>query len=140
MDGIRLDLDEKASRLIVREGIGTDSFCEMYPNDEAQIRGLEDLIVDVLTSTRQKITIGGDERGIYSVKRRFMKLTRFHLETVLANWNNLTKKPTNPRQYQLAMFFNVSTTAEAEFKAQINEDMASGIWTKKDDFEELMEG
>ena len=118
----------------------TDSLCEMYPAEEAQIRGLEDLIVDVLTSTRSKLIIAGDERGIDSVKSRFMKLTRFHLETVLVNWKNLTKKPANTRQYLLAMLYNVSTTADAELQAQINEDMASGIWTKKSDFEELMEG
>ena len=140
MDGMRLDLDERASRLIVKEDIGTDSLCEMYPAEEAQIRGLEDLIVDVLTSTRSKLIIGGDERGIDSVKGRFMKLTRFHLETVLINWKKLTKKPANTRQYLLAMLYNVSTTADAELQAQINEDMASGIWAKKSDFGKLMEG
>ena len=140
MDGMRLNLDEKASRQIVREDMGTDSLCEMYPTEEAVIRGLENLIVDVLTSTRPKMLIGGDERGIDSVKSRFMSLTQFHIETVLANWNKLTKKPTNSRQYLLAMLYNVSTTADAELQAQINEDMANGVWNKKDDFEELMEG
>ncbi len=131
MDGMRLDHDEMASRLIVREDIGTDALCEMFPRDEELIRGFEDLIVDVLTSTRQKMTIGGDERGIDSVKSRFMKLTRFHLETVLVNWNRLVKKPANPRQYLLAMLYNVSSTAEAELQAQINEDRANGVWKKQ---------
>jgi hypothetical protein len=40
----------------------------------------------------------------------------------------------------LAMLYNVSTTAEAELQAQVNEDMTSGAWIKKDDLEELMEG
>ncbi len=140
MEGIRLDIDEKASRLIVREDMGTDALCEMYPADAAMIRGLEDLIVDVLTSTRPKMKIGGDERGIDSVKSRFMKLTQFHIETVLVNLNKLTKKPANPRQYMLAMLYNVSTTAEAELQTQVNEDMANGVWVKKDDYEEFMEG
>jgi len=126
-DGMRLDLDEKAYRLIVREDIGTDSLCELYPADEERIRGLEDLIVDVLTSTRPKMVIGGNERGIDTVKGRFLRLTRFQLETVLENLNKLTEKPSNLRQYILAMLYNASGTSDAQIRIKVNHDLEYGI-------------
>jgi hypothetical protein len=138
-DGMRLDLDEKAYRLIVREDIGTDSLCEMYPAEEERIRGLEDLIVDVLTSIRPKIVIGGNERGIGSVKGRFLKLTRFHLETVLGNLNKLTEEPSNLRQYILAMLYNASGTSDAQLQIKVNHDLAYGFGVTGKD-EEFMEG
>jgi len=82
MDGMRSD-DEAATRLYVREDIGTDEICKAYPHWESKVRGLEDLIVDVLTSKRRTITIAGEERELNVVKGRFMKLNRFQLETVM---------------------------------------------------------
>ena len=122
MDGMRFDSDETASRLYVREDFGTDHLCEMYPVDEEKIRGIEDLIVDVLTSNRQKMFVGGEERETNMVKGRFMKLTESHIETVLGKWDELTKKPNNARAYLLTMLYNVSITAKAEFQVRMRQD------------------
>ena len=140
MDGMRFDSDETASRLYVREDLGTDHLCEMYPVDEEKIRGIEDLIVDVLTSNRQKMFVGGEERETNMVKGRFMKLTESHIETVLGKWDELTKKPNNARAYLLTMLYNVSITAKAEFQARMRQDAQNNFRVDDNCAEELMEG
>lgn len=140
MDGMRFDSDETASRLYVKEDLGTDHLCEMYPVDEEKIRGIEDLIVDVLTSNRQKMFVGGEERETNMVKGRFMKLTESHIETVLGKWDELTKKPNNARAYLLTMLYNVSITAKAEFQARMRQDAQNNFRVDGNCAEELMEG
>ncbi len=144
MDGMRSD-DETATRLYVREDIGTDAICDAYPHWESKVRGLEDLIVDVLTSKRRTITISGEERELNVVKGRFMKLNRFQLETVIENWSKLKKAPQNSRAYLLAMLFNVSGTADMQFEAECNEGAQSNyrhvaVNNNNTDYDELMEG
>ncbi|MDD6197444.1 MAG: DUF6017 domain-containing protein [[Clostridium] aminophilum] len=88
------------------------------------------------------MVIGGEERSTNVVKGRFMKLTRFHIEDVLDNWNKLAEPPINPRQYLLAMLYNVSTTADAQFKAVINKDARNNFRSEEannTDFDEYME-
>ncbi len=144
MDGMRLD-DEAATRLYVREDIGTDEICNAYPHWESKVRGLEDLIVDVLTSKRCMITIAGEDRELNDVKGRFMKLNRFQLETVIDNWSRIKIAPKNPRAYLLAMLFNVSATADMQFEAECNEGAQSNYQKvaanyDNTDYDEYMEG
>ena len=141
-DGTGIE-QERAYREYVRENAYTDVLCERYPNDAGKIRGIEDLIVDVLTSTRDKIIVGGEERDTNVVKGRFMKLTMFQIEDVLGNINRLTEVPKNPRQYILAMLYNVSSTADAKIQAQVNHDMRYGFRKAEDeikDYDNCMEG
>ena len=144
-DGMGLDRDEIATRLYVREDIGTDELCSAYPHWESKVRGIEDVLVDVLTSRRNKITIAGEERDLNTVKGRFMKLNRFQLETVIDNWSRLKKAPNNPRAYLLAMLFNVSGTADIQFEAECNEGAQNNFQKVAEnydntDYEEYMEG
>ena len=144
MDGMRSD-DEAATRLYVREDIGTDAICSAFPHWESKVRGLEDLIVDILTSRRRMITIAGEDRELNVVKGRFMKLTRFQLETVVENWSRLKKTPNNSRAYLLAMLFNVSGTADMQFEAECNEGAQSNYLHDaadydNTDYDEYMEG
>lgn len=144
MDGMGSD-DETATRLYVREDIGTDAICSAFPHWESKVRGLEDLIVDVLTSNRRMITIAGEDRELNVVKGRFMKLNRFQLETVIENWSRLKKTPNNSRAYLLAMLFNVSGTADMQFEAECNEGAQSNYQHvaagyDNTDYDEYMEG
>ena len=144
VDGIGLDEDAWAYRECVDENIETEVLCKNYPHDAGTIRGIADLMVDVLTSSKEKMVIGGEERSTNVVKGRFMKLTRFHIEDVLDNWNKLTEPPVNPRQYLLAMLYNVSTTADAQFTAVLNRDARSNFQDLKKidntDCDDYMEG
>ncbi|MBE5838454.1 replication initiator protein A [Butyrivibrio sp.] len=138
MDGMRSDVEETAARAYVREEIGTDVLCERFPEDEGIIRGIEDLLVDVLTSNRSKIWIGSEEREINSVKGRFMKLDNMLIEDVVASWKNLTEVPKNPRAYLLTMLYNVSITHVAQITAEVNHGMRYGFGVTEN--QELMEG
>jgi hypothetical protein len=139
-----LDEDAWAYRECVNENIETEALCQNYPHDEGTIRGIVDLMVDVLTSSKEKMIIGGEERSTNVVKGRFMKLTRFHIEDVLDNWHKLTEPPINPRQYLMAMLYNVSTTADAQCTAVFNRDARNNFQdsekTNNTDDEEYMEG
>ena len=143
-DRIGLDEDAWAYRECVDENIETEILCKNYPHDEGTIRGIADLMVDVLTSSKEKMVIGGEERSTNVVKGRFMKLTRFHIEDVIDNWNKLAEPPINPRQYLLAMLYNVSTTADAQFRAEYNKGARNNFQKTEDtdysDNDEYMEG
>ena len=138
MDGMESEDEEKATRAYVREDIGTDVLCERFPDDEGIIRGIEDLLVDVLTSNRPKIWVGSEERETNSVKGRLMKLDNMLLEDVVASWKSLTEVPKNPRAYLLTMLYNVSTTHVAQITAEVNHGMRYGFGVTEN--QELMEG
>ena len=132
--------EETATRDYVREDIGTDVLCERFPDDEGIIRGIEDLLVDVLTSKRPKIWVGSEERETNSVKGRLMKLDNMLIEDVVASWKNLTEVPKNPRAYLLTMLYNVSTTHVAQITAEVNHGMKYGFGVTENDSQELIEG
>ena len=111
-------------RQIVSQNIETERLCNDFPDDEEKIRGLESLIVDIVTSTREAMVIGSEERDMDDVRERFLSLRRFHIEDVISNWDRLTQVPKNPRAYLLAMLYNSPTTADAQIQAQVNHDMA----------------
>jgi hypothetical protein len=84
--------------------------------------------------------VAGEDRPTNMVKGRLMRLTSSKLETVIGKWGELTKRPHNSRAYLLAMLYNVSITADAEFEAKIQEDQVSNFTVTRDDFDGLMEG
>ena len=144
IDGMGYDTDEISARLYVREDMGTDHICELYPAKAEKTRELENLIVDVLTTKRPRIHVGGEEREANIVKGQFMKLRQFHLETVLGNWSNLKKAPQNPRAYLLTMLYNAVGTAHMQFEAEFNEGAQNNHQHVTDyekyDYDEYMEG
>lgn len=121
-DGIRCDEDEILYREIVEENIDAKSLCENYPDYEGIIKGIVDLIVDKLTSTKEEIIVCGESRSANAVKGRLLKLNRFHIEYVLECWNRLPEPPRKPDQYLMAMLYNAPTTSDAQLKAQLNRD------------------
>ena len=121
-DGIGYDENEIAFREIVEENINAKALCENYPGYEGIIKGIVDLIVDKLTSTREEFIVCGEPRSANSVKSRLLKLDRFHIEYVLDCWNRLPEPPKKPDQYLLAMLFNAPTTSDAQLKAELNRD------------------
>ena len=127
-----LDEDAWACRECVDVTIETDALCQNYTHAEGAIRGIVDLMVDFLTSFREKMVIGGEEQSTNVVKDRLMKLTRFHIDDVIDNWNKLAELPINPRQYLLAMLYNVSTTADFQFTAVLNRDARSNFRDSKE--------
>ena len=134
---------ERACREYVRENAYTEVLCERFPDDAGKIRGIEDLIVDVLTSTKDRMIVGGEERDTNVVKGRFMKLTMSQIEDVLGSINRLTEVPKNPRQYILAMLYNVSSTSDARVQVQVNHDMRYGFGKTDEeieDYDEIREG
>ena len=137
---MRSEDDETATRCYVREDIGTDVLCERFPEDEGIIRGIEDLLVDVLNSNRPTVWVGSEERECNSVKGRLMKLDTMLIEDVVTCWKNLTEVPKNPRSYMLTMLYNVSTTYAAQITAEVNQGMRYGFGVTETDDQELMEG
>ena len=121
-DWIGCDEDETLYREIVEENIDAKVLCENYPDYEGIIKGIVDLIVDKLTSTKEEIIVCGESRSANAVKGRLLKLNRFHIEYVLECWNRLPEPPRKPDQYLMAMLYNAPTTSDAQLKAQLNRD------------------
>ncbi len=121
-DGIGCDEDERIYRERIEENINAKALCKNYPGYEGIIKGIVDLIVDKLTSTKEEFIVCGEPRSANAVKARLLKLDRFHIEYVLDCWNRLPEPPRKPDQYLLAMLFNAPTTSDAQLKAEINRD------------------
>ncbi len=118
------EMEQDDYREIVSRNIETDRICKDFPDDEEKIRGIESLIVDIVSSSRDSMVIGSEERDMDDIRERFLGLKRFHIEDVIANWDKLTRVPKNPRAYLLTMLYNSPTTADAQMRVQVNHDMA----------------
>lgn len=95
-----------------------------HPDKSEMIDGIVDLILDVLSSNRQRVRIAGDEKPVNVVKSRFMKLTMMHILYVMDCMQKNKTKVRNIKQYLLATLYNAPATIESYYLAEVSHDMA----------------
>ena len=110
------------------EQLGMEYLQKDYPYDVDRLENILELVVETVCSKRQIIRIGGDDRPIEVVKRRFMKLDSEHIRYVLDCFKENTTKIRNIRQYILASLYNAPTTMGSYFDALVRHDMAQPDW------------
>ncbi len=124
----RCDEDEIGYAELVKENICLDTLLERYPDDRELIQGMYDLILEMMLSTSEYTVIASCKYSTNFVRGKLLKLDHMHIEYVLECMKENSEKPRNIRKYLLAALFNAPSTIGAYYQAEVNHDMAKGVW------------
>lgn len=103
----------KAYEEILKENIRYNDFCVSYPKDTKFLDELLSIMLDVVMSKSEYITINKEQKPRVLVKSEFMKLSYDEIEQVISQYKKVTTKITRKKQYLLAMLYNVRSELEA---------------------------
>ena len=92
--------------------------------EAAQIDEIIELMTDVLSSSKNTMRVSGVEVPTDIVKKRFMKITKEHIEYVIDCINHNTTKIRNIRAYMITSLYNAPATIGTYFSAEASHDMA----------------
>jgi len=113
----------KAYQEIIRDNLELDIMMERYPYDQDVIRGIYDLILEVVMSNSEYILISSDKYPTELVKSKMLKLNSSHLQYVMDCMASNTTKVRNIKKYLLATLFNAPTTMGSFYQSEVNHDM-----------------
>ena len=111
------------TRFNVEENIDYDILVERFPNRIAMIDEIVGLIVEVLCSNRETITIASDTHPIEQVKKRFKSIDSGHIEYILECLDKNTTDIRNIKQYLLSVIFNAPQTMDNYYTAAVKHDL-----------------
>lgn len=118
--------DEIRIRQSVRENLELEELIKRHPLDQELIKGIYELIVEILLGTSEVLVISGSRYPADFVKNKFWKLRMDHMEYVLKCLKENTTKVRNVRKYMLAALFNAPATIDGYYQVEVNHDMAWG--------------
>lgn len=108
---------------IIKENIGYNDLLTVYPQEEATIEGIYDLILETVISKNDEIIVASSKYPADLVKSKFLKLNYNHVEYVLECLQKNTTAVKNMKKYLLAALFNAPSTMDSYYRAQVNHDM-----------------
>lgn len=108
---------------IIKENIGYNDLLTVYPQEEATIEGIYDLILETVISKNDEIIVASSKYPADLVKSKFLKLNYSHVEYVLECLQKNTTAVKNMKKYLLAALFNAPSTMDSYYRAQVNHDM-----------------
>ncbi len=111
------------TRFTVEENIDYDILVKQFPNRKAMIDEIVSLIVEVLCSKRETITIASDTHPIEQVKKRFESIDSGHIEYILECLDKNTSDIRNIKQYLLSVIFNAPQTMDNYYTAAVKHDL-----------------
>ena len=111
------------TKFTVEENIDYDILIERFPNRKAMIDEIVDLMVEVLCSNREFITIASDTHPIEQVKERFESIDSGHIEYILECLDKTTTDIRNIKQYLLSVIFNAPQTMDNYYTAAVKHDL-----------------
>lgn len=121
---LRFDMSEiELKRYAVEENIDYDILVEQFPNRKPMIDEIVGLIVEVLCSKREVITIASDTHPIEEVKKRFESIDSGHIEYILECLDKTTTDIRNIKQYLLSVIFNAPQTMDNYYTAAVKHDL-----------------
>ena len=97
-----------------------------YPDDEAMVDEIFELILDSICTTSEVIRISGDDKPAAVVKSAFMKLNHEHIMFVLDGIKENNTRIKSIKPYLLASLYNAPMTISNYYRARVNNDMATG--------------
>ena len=110
-----------------KESLETDYLKRTHMSDAETIDGIVELLIDICCSNREYVTIAGDDKPLYVVKQRLMKLNSSHIEYVLKCLSENTTRIRDIKQYLLAVLYNAPVTISPHYQSWVNNDMANGL-------------
>ena len=115
---------------IIKENIAYDDLLMVYPQEEATIEGIYELILETVISKNDEIIVASNKYPADLVKSRFLKLNYSHVEYVLECLQKNTSAVKNMKKYLLATLFNAPSTIDSYYRAQVNHDMPQFAYNK----------
>ena len=121
------DMMEKMEvyREILRTNVDYAGFVQKGERED--VDELIELMVEILMLPDDSmVRIGGADKPVSVVKRRFLKLTYSHIEYVLFSLHRNTSKVANIKAYLLTTLYNSSMTMNHYYQAEVNHDLYGG--------------
>lgn len=124
--------DYEIYKSLVKKNIDYDYLVtsEHYRYDKETINGIVDLMVEVMTTSRQYIVICGDTKPRDVVKSQLMKLNMFHIQYVIDSLKKNDTKVRNMKQYMLAALYNAPITIDSYYGNLYNSDQRAAAEKK----------
>lgn len=123
----RNGMDEiEAYRKIIKENIEYDILIINNPMEKIRIDEIVELITETVCTSREYLTIAGDDYPAELVKSKFLKIDSEHIEYVLDSLRKNTSDVRNIKKYMLAVLFNAPSTIDSYYSALVNHDMYGG--------------
>ena len=112
-------------RETVRENIGYDILVHDERFGRERLDEIVDLITETLCSSRETISVAGDDYPAELVKDKLMRLNSLHIEYVFECLENNTTHVRNIKKYMLAVLFNAPGTISHYYDRQVQHDLYS---------------
>ena len=109
--------------LEIKDNIEYDILLQKFPTKHAMIDEIVNLMVEVLCSKRETITIASDTHPIEQVKERFNSVDSGHIEYILECLDNNTTKIFNIKKYLLSVIFNAPKTMDNYYTNAVKYDL-----------------
>lgn len=123
----RIGMDEiDAYREIIKENIEYDILVINNPLEKVRIDEIVELLTETVCTSKEYLTIAGDDYPAALVKSKLLKLDSEHIEYVLSSLRKNTSEVRNIKKYMLAVLFNAPTTIDSFYSAQVNHDLYGG--------------
>lgn len=107
----------------IRGNIGYKDLILMHPDQRELIDGIVDLIVDVVTSQRKTISVGGEQKPAEVVKARFSHLKLEDIEYMLLAMSENTTQIRDMMAYLRTAIYNAPVTRNIYYQARVNHDL-----------------
>ena len=124
-DEMRCDEIEEYSALTetIKQNIEYDILLQDHPHNQELVQGIYELIVEIVSSTGDKLVIASNEFPTEIVRSRFMKLRFRHIQYVISCMKKNTTEIRNIKKYLLAALYNAPVTMQGYYQAEVNHTM-----------------
>ena len=123
----KIGLDEvETYREIIKENIDYEIMAVNFKYDILMLDEIVDLLTETVCTSKDYLTIAGDEYPAALVKSKFLKLDAGHIEYVIDCMKKNTTDVRNIKKYLLAVLFNAPSTMDSYYTTQVNHDMYGG--------------
>ena len=123
----KIGLDEvETYREIIKENIDYEIMAVNFKYDILMLDEIVDLLTETVCTSKDYLTIAGDEYPAALVKSKFLKLDTGHIEYVIDCMKKNTTDVRNIKKYLLAVLFNAPSTMDSYYTTQVNHDMYGG--------------
>ena len=112
------------SRAIVKENIEYDIISRQY--DKEQLDEIVEIMSEVISTSRDKVTVGKQDMPAEAVRSRFLKISSEHIEYIFWCLKRNATKIRNIKAYLTTVIYNAPTTISNFYAAEVNHDMNGG--------------
>ena len=110
-------------RATIKKNIDFEILCLNHPRQFDVLEEILELMVEIMTTAKSHIRIGGENKLREVVKSRFMKITSEHIEYVITCLNENTTDVRNIKSYLITSLYNAPATIDNYYQARVNHDL-----------------